>query len=67
MQSLPLYTSCFVSIFLNNDILGTEKSYWICLLNFDLDEFSGLFLYPPIFSIKYPRYAYIIKGALSHI
>ena len=52
---------------LNDGIVDIEKPRGICLLTFDLDEFSGLFLYPPIFSIKYPRYAYIIKGALSHI
>ena len=36
---------------LNKDIPGIEKSDGICSLTFVAGEFSGLFLYPSIFSI----------------
>ena len=47
-QSLPLYTSWLLSMILNGDI----KPDGICPLTFVLNEFSGLFLHPSIFSIK---------------
>ena len=50
MQSLPLYISCLISMLLNEDILDIEKPDGMCLLTFVVDEFSGLFLHPPIFS-----------------
>ena len=40
---------------LNDDIVDIEKSDGICSLTFDVDEFSGLFLHPSIFSIKHSR------------
>ena len=51
MQSLPLYTSCLFSMLLNDNIVDIVKPDGICLLTFSADEFSGLFLYPSIFSI----------------
>ena len=36
---------------LNEDIVGIEKPDEICSLTFAIDEFSGLFLHPLIFSI----------------
>ena len=49
---------------LNDDILEIEKPDGICSLTFDVDEFSGLFLHPSIFSIIHLRSAEIINGAL---
>ena len=40
---------------LNDDIPKIEKPYGICSLTFVVDEFSGLFSHPSIFSIKHPR------------
>ena len=65
MQSLPLYTSCLLSMLLNDDIGGIEKPNDICSPAFDVNEFSGLFLHPSIFYIRHLRSAYIINGALS--
>ena len=42
---------------LNKDIVDIEKPDGICSLTFVVDEFSGLFLHPPIFSIKHLRSA----------
>ena len=42
---------------LNDDIVDIEKPDGICLLTFVVDEFSGLFLHPSIFSIKHSRSA----------
>ena len=36
---------------LNNDIADIETPDGICLVTFVVDEFSGLFLHPSIFSI----------------
>ena len=57
IQSLPLYTSCLFSMLLNDDIVDIEKPDGICSPTFDVDEFSGLFLHPSIFSIKHSRFA----------
>ena len=40
-----------------DDIVDIEKPDWICSFTFVVDEFSGLFLHPSIFSIKYSRSA----------
>ena len=48
MQYLPLYMSCLSSMLLNNDIVDMEKPNGICSPSFAVDEFSGLFLRPPI-------------------
>ena len=40
---------------LNEDIVDIENLDGICLLTFVVDEFSGLFLHPSIFSITYSR------------
>ena len=57
MQSLPLYTKCLLSMLLNDDIADTEKPYRICLPNFVVNEFSGLFLHLSVFFIKHSRSA----------
>ena len=57
VQSLPLYTSCLFSMSLNDNIVDIEKSYGICSLSSAEDDFSGLFLHPPLFTIKDPRSA----------
>ena len=50
-----LYTSCLFSMLLNDDTVDIEKPDGIYLLTFVVDEFSGLFLHPSVFSIKYSR------------
>ena len=40
-------------MFLNENIVVIKKPDRICSLTFVVDEFSGLFLYPSIFSIKH--------------
>ena len=40
-------------MFLNDDIVDIEKPDRICSPNFDVNEFSGLFLHLSIFSIKH--------------
>ena len=57
MQSLPLYMSCLFSMLLDEDIADIEKPNGIYLLTFVVDEFSGLFLHPSIFSIIHSRSA----------
>ena len=57
MQSLPLYKLCLISILLKEDIVDIEKPDGICSLTFVVDEFSGLFLYSPIFYIMHSRSA----------
>ena len=44
-------------MFLDDDIVDIEKPDGICSPTFVVDEFSVLFLYPSIFSIKHPRSA----------
>ena len=51
---------------LNDDIVDIEKPDGICSLTVVVDEFSGLFLHPSIFSVKHSRSAEIINGALSY-
>ena len=55
MQSLPPYKSCLFSISVTENTIYIEKLYGICSLTFTVDEFLGLFLHPPIFSIKNSR------------
>ena len=57
MQSLLLYVSCLFSRLLNDDIVDIEKPDGICSPVLFVDEFSGLFLHPSMFSIKHSRYA----------
>ena len=52
MQSLPQYTSCVLSILLNDDIVGIEKSDGICSPIFIVDNFSKLSLHQSTFFIK---------------
>ena len=40
---------------LNEDIVDIEKPDVICSLTFVVDELSGLFLHPSIFSITHSR------------
>ena len=42
IQSLPLYTSCLLSMLLNEDIVDIEKPDGMCLLAYIVDEFSGI-------------------------
>ena len=55
IQFLPLYISCSFSMLLKEDILHIQKLDRICSLIFDVDEFSGLFLHPSIFSIIFSK------------
>ena len=57
MQCLPLYRSCLFSILLNDNIADIEKLDGICLLTFVIDECTGLFLHPSIFSVIQSRSA----------
>ena len=41
----------------NDNIVDNEKPDGICLPTFVVNEFSGLFLHPSIFSIKHSRSA----------
>ena len=50
---------------LNDDIVDTENPDEICSPAFAVDEFSGLFLHPSIFSIKHSRSAEIVNAPLS--
>ena len=50
---------------LNDDIADIEKHDGICSFTFVVDETSGLFLHPSIFSIRHSRSAYITNSALS--
>ena len=42
---------------LNDEIVDIEKPDETCSPTFVVDEFSGLFLHPSIYSIKYSRTA----------
>ena len=53
IQSLPLYASCIFPMPLNDDVVDIEKPDGIYLPTFVVDEFTGLFLHPSIFSIKH--------------
>ena len=53
MKSLALYTSCLFSMLLTDDTVDVEKPGGTCKSTFVVDEFSGLLLYPSIFSIKH--------------
>ena len=53
IQSLPLFRSCLFSMLLDEDIVDIEKPDGIYLVN----EFSGLFLHPSIFSVVLSRSA----------
>ena len=44
-------------MFLNDDIVDTERPDRICSPKIVVNEFSGLFLYPSIFSIKHFWYS----------
>ena len=57
MESLPLYTRCLFSMVLKEDIVGIEKPNGKCWLTFVVDEFSGLFLHPSVFSNMHSRSA----------
>ena len=52
MQSLPLYTSCLFSMFLNEYIVDIEKPDGMCSLTFVAEEFSGLFLHHQFFLLN---------------
>ena len=46
-----------IFMLLKEDIVEIEKPDEICSLTFDVDEFSGLFVHPSIFSIIHSRSA----------
>ena len=50
IQPLHLYTSCLFSMLQNEDIVDIEKPDGICSFTFVVDEFSGLFSHPSMFS-----------------
>ena len=52
IPSLPLHISCLFSMPLNEDIIDIEKPDGICSLAVGVDECSGLFLHPSVYSIK---------------
>ena len=56
MQYLPLFTSCLFSMSLNDDTVDIKKPDEVCLPTSAVNEFSGLFLFPSVFSLKYLRY-----------
>ena len=57
IQCLPLCKSCSFTRLLNGDIVDIEKPDEICSHTFVVNEFSGLFLHPSIFSIIHSRSA----------
>ena len=57
IQSLPLHKSCLFSMLLSKDIVDFGKPNGIFSLTCTVDEFSGLFLHPSIFSIAHSRSA----------
>ena len=67
IQSLPLYTSWLFSMLLKDDIVDIEKPDGIWFLTVVVDEFSGLFLHPSVFSTIHSRSAWIINGVLYQI
>ena len=42
---------------LNDDIIDTEKPNGLCPSTFVVNEFSGIFLHPSVFSITHSRFA----------
>ena len=52
-EYLPLYTLCLFTMPLNDNVEDIEKPDGICSPTFVVNEFSGLFLHPSIFSIKH--------------
>ena len=57
IEPLPLYASCLLFILLNDDIVDIEKPDGTCLPTFFVNEFSGLFLHPTIFTVEHSRFA----------
>ena len=57
MNVLPLHTSYLFSLSLNDDIVDIEKPYRVCSLTFVVEDYSGLFLHPPIFPTEDSRFA----------
>ena len=49
---------------LKEDIVDIEKPDGICSVTFVVDEFSGLFLHPSIFSIIHSLSVQVISSAL---
>ena len=63
-----IFTSAYIKLFsilLNDDFADIEKPDGICLATFVVDEFSGLFLHPSVFSIKHSRSESMKNGASS--
>ena len=64
IKSLLLYISFLLSVLLNEDIVDIQKP-GIFSPTFVVNELSGLFLHPSIFSLKHSRSAQKINNALS--
>ena len=60
-----MYTSCISHMFLSDSIADIGKSDRICSTTFVMDNFSGLFLYPSVFSIIDSRSAWITNAILA--
>ena len=60
MQSLPQYALWLFSMSLNDDIVEIEKPDAICSRTIVVDEFSGIFLHPSVFSIFFINIFYQI-------
>ena len=57
IQSLPLFTSCLFTTFLNYDLVDIEKFDGICSLTFVVDKRSRLLLLSSVISIIHSRSA----------
>ena len=55
MQSLVPYTSWLFSMLLNDNIVDIEKPDEACSSTFIVDDLSGLFIHPSIFSTKHSK------------
>ena len=55
LSNLYLCTSLLFFILLNDYIVDIEETDGICFPTFVVNEFSGLFLHPLVFSIKHSR------------
>ena len=62
---LGIHKTLSCNLFLYDDIVDIEKPDGICSLTFVVDEFSGLFLHPSIFSIVHSRSAKMLNGAFG--
>ena len=57
LKNYAIFTSIYIMPIFYDNIEGIENSDGICSLTFVVDEFSGLFLHPLIFSVIHSRSA----------